>query len=297
MYVISIKPTNNPAIIKFESNVFLVKGKGHEFSNIEDAKPSPIAQQLFHLPFVKKVYIASNFIAIEKYNIVEWDDVAEEVAEQIQSYLNSDGSILHADADVTKKTPVSVYAEITPNPSSMKFVANKKLVTSTHEFSSLEESRHSPLAMRLFQFPFVKNVFLDDNFVTITKLDHIDWQDITLELREFIRDFIDSGELVVEENQVREKSTSQSNEQEVPSDPISNDIISILDEYIKPAVAGDGGNILFKSYSPNTKTVEVVLQGACSGCPSSTMTLKNGIETLLKDMLKGKVESVVALNG
>ena len=124
---ITIVPTSNETILKFEADRFLTNHNSFEFNNIDDAKDSPLAQQLFYLPFVKKVYIASNFVAIERYNIVAWADVQDEVAEQIEDYLSNDGIIVTEDA-IKPKAAVTVYAESTPNPSVLKFVCNKVLV-------------------------------------------------------------------------------------------------------------------------------------------------------------------------
>ena len=297
-YSISIKETTNPTILKFETDHFITKHESFEFNNIDEAKSSPLAQQLFYLPFVKKVYISSNFIAIERYNIVEWADVQEEVSEQIEAYLNSGGAVVTS-SEAKKKVPVTVYAESTPNPSVLKFVANKKLVANSHEFISIDDTKYAPLAAELFHFPFVKSVFIDENFVSITKFDIAEWNDITLELREFIRVFIENGKEVISSNAPKKiKKTEASLDEEFEQrDDISKEIINILEEYVKPAVASDGGNIEFQSYDAQEKKVKVILQGACSGCPSSTFTLKNGIENMLKEMLKGKVVSVEAING
>ena len=297
-FKVSIQETSNPTIIKFELNQFITKHQSFEFNNIDEAKDSPLAQQLFYLPFVKKVYISSNFIAIERYNIVEWNDVKTEVAEQIESYLN-DGGIAVSETAVTKKVAVTVYTESTPNPSVLKFVSNKKLVTSSYEFTSIETAKPSPMATALFHFPFVKSVFFDENYVSITKYDIAEWNDISFELREFIKNYIEDAKEIVSPNapEVVEKSVEKVEAHFETLDDTSKQIVNILEEYIKPAVASDGGNIQFESYDETTKTVKVILQGACSGCPSSTFTLKNGIENMLKEMLSGKVESVVALNG
>ena len=297
-FKVSVQETSNNAIVKFEVNQFITKHQSFEFNNIDDAKPSPLAQQLFYLPFVKKVYISGNFIAVERYNIVEWSDVQDEVAEQIEAYLN-DGGIVVEDTAQTKKVPVTVYAESTPNPSVMKFVANKKIVTTLFEFTSIDEAKLSPLATELFHFPFVKSVFFDENYVSITKYDIADWQDVTIQLREFIKNYIENGKDVVLPNaaETLKKSSSQLDAQFDKLDDTSKEIINILEEYVKPAVASDGGNIQFISYDANSKNVSVMLQGACSGCPSSTYTLKSGIENMLKEMLKGKVETVEAING
>lgn len=298
-YSIEIKPTSNNAIVKFETNEFITQHNSYEFNNIDDAKNSPLAQELFYLPFVKTVYISGNFIAVERYNIVEWPDVQQEVAEQITNYLNSGKKVIN-DTNTTKKIPVTVYAESTPNPSVLKFVANKKIVISAKEFKSIDDTKYSPFANELFHFPFVKSIYIDENFVSITKYDMADWSDITMELREFIRSYIENGKTIITNNDSVEKVETKEvakNTEKAPLDDISKEIVSILNEYVKPAVASDGGNIEFDSFDEKSKTVKVILQGACSGCPSSTFTLKNGIETMLREMMNGKVEFVEAING
>ena len=294
---VSVQETSNPKIIKFETDSFLTKYESFEFSNIDDAKNSPLAQQLFHLPFVKKVYISGNFVAIERYDIVEWSAVQTEVGEQIENYLNEGGVVITTESK--KKNPVTIYAESTPNPGVQKFVANKNLVSQTFEFTSIEDAKLSPFATALFQFPFVKAVFIDKNYVSVTKFDIVEWDAITLELREFMKSYIEEGKEMVTASaaKVLEKTTAQLDDTYETLDDTSKEIINILEQHIKPAVASDGGNILFESYDAPTKTVKVILQGACSGCPSSTFTLKSGIEALLKEMMAGKVEIVEALNG
>ncbi|MBF8151210.1 NifU family protein [Winogradskyella sp. F6397] len=295
---ISIVTTSNDTIKKFEADRFLTNHNSFEFNNIDDAKHSPLAQQLFYLPFVKKVYIASNFIAIERYNIVEWKDVEVDVAQQIEDYISKGGIIVSEDA-VKPKAAVTVYAESTPNPGVLKFVCNKVLVPSLFEFKSIEEAKPSPLATALFQFPFVKNVYMEKNFISITKFDIVEWGDITLQLREFLKSYVEEGKTILNDNAPKQlEKTEEAIEQKFEAlDDTSKNIINILEEYIKPAVESDGGNIEFKSYDANTKKVEVLLQGACSGCPSSTFTLKNGIENMLKEMLNDNSITVNAING
>jgi Fe-S cluster biogenesis protein NfuA len=295
-YNITVVATNNPKIIKLEANHFLAKGN-YEYKNIDEAKNSPLAQQLFYLPFIKTVYISGNFIALERFDIVEWDDVKDEVAQQLVEYLNAGEPVVHEDI-AQKKEPITVYAEVTPNPAVMKFVANKRIVPAVYEFKNIDEAKDSPLAQELFHFPFVKEVFFDENYVSISKYDMAEWEELTMQLREFIRDFLADGKEVVsaEALQKSKESTEQASTQ-TQYDDTSQQIIDILEEYVKPAVASDGGNILFQSYEAESKTVNVILQGACSGCPSSTFTLKNGIETMLKNMMGDKIHEVVALNG
>jgi len=301
-FSINIVRTTTPSIVKFEADKFLTRHENFEFKNIDEASRSPLAQQLFYLPFVKTVYIAQNFIAIEKYDIVEWEDVEKEVADQIATYLNKGGEVVKEVKTSTGKVPVTVYAESTPNPAVMKFVANKKLVLQSVEFKNIDDAKNAPLVQKLFHFPFVKEVFIDENYVSIQKYDMAGWEEITMELREFIKNYIEEGNEILNADTIEASKASAAKQENNTAnyeslDDTAQQIVAILDEYIKPAVASDGGNILFDSYNESNKTVKVILQGACSGCPSSTMTLKSGIETMLRDMLRGKVEYVEAVNG
>ncbi len=291
---LKIEKTNIETIVKFTANKVLVSGS-YQFNNIDEAKNSPLAKQLFHLPFVKRVLFSANFIAIERFSIVEWSDVEEEVKEQLESYLNNN-SLLVSEDSKPKKVPIEVYTEVTPNPSVLKFVANKKLVETDYEFKNIEEAKNSPLATELFNFPFVKEVFISENYVSITKFDVIEWSEITMEVRGFIKEFIADGKTIILVETTSKEQTPENSTTTENLDEVSKQIIRILDEHIRPAVAADGGNILFQSYEENTKIVNVVLQGACSGCPSSTITLKNGIENMLKQLIPGKIEAVVAVN-
>ena len=294
---ISIHTTSNDTILKFEADRFLTNHNSFEFNNIDEAKDSPLAQQLFYLPFVKKVYIASNFVAIERYNIVEWEDVQDEVAQQLADYLSNDGVVVTEDA-IKPKAAVTVYAESTPNPNALKFVSNKVLVPGLYEFSSIEEAKASPFATALFQFPFIKNVFMEKNYVSITKFDIVEWEEVTLQIREFIKTYVEDGKTILNDDAPQQlNKTEEAIEKKFEAlDDMSKTIVNILEEYVKPAVASDGGNIEFKSYDETTKKVQVLLQGACSGCPSSTFTLKNGIENMLKQMLNDNAITVDAIN-
>ncbi len=297
-YNISIEGTSNPAIKKFQADQFLVNHNSYEFNNIDEASNSPLAQQLFYLPFVKTVYIAQNFVAIEKYNIVEWIDIQEEVSKQIEDYLNDNGVVIIEDIQA-KKIPVTVYAESTPNPSTLKFVANKKLVTAPFDFKSIDEAAQAPLAKALFHFPFVKEVFVDENYVSVQKYEVAEWDEVVTETREFIRNYIQDGKEIVSPELLKtpQQVETLAEKEFATLDDTSKEIVNIIEEYVKPAVASDGGNIVFKNYDEKTQNVQVILQGACSGCPSSTFTLKNGIENMLKQMLPGKINLVEAING
>jgi Fe-S cluster biogenesis protein NfuA len=284
--------------MKFETNHFISPDKNYEFQNIDQAKESPLAQQLFHLPFVKTVYVSSNFIGIEKYDIVGWEDIKDSLAQQLVEYLNTGAPVVALDPNKVPQA-VTIYAESTPNPSVMKYVANKLIVPALFEFKNIDEAKDAPLAKELFLMPFVKEVFMDQNYISVTKYDVAEWEEINSELREKIRNFLMTGQEAVGANTVqKEKEKAPTTLLHTENlDDTSKQIIDILEEYVKPAVASDGGNIMFDSYDEESKTVNVILQGACSGCPSSTFTLKNGIENMLKNMMGDKITQVIAING
>jgi NFU1 iron-sulfur cluster scaffold homolog, mitochondrial len=298
MTKIIIKTTNNPSIVKFELDEIIVRNQNFEFKNIDETKDSPLAKQLFFLPFVKTVYISGNFIAIEKFSIVEWEDVQDDVAQQIEEFLKNGGKIITIEEAENKKIPITVYAETTPNPAVLKFVSNKALTKTLVECKNIDETVASPLAKELFKFPFIKEVFIDENYISISKFQIAQWDEITLEIRTFIKEFLENGNLAVDESLIVKTAIHQKQQEEYfdKLDVTSQQIINILEEYVKPAVQGDGGNIMFDSFNADEKRVKVILQGACSGCPSSTFTLKNGIENMLRDMLNDKEIKVEAIN-
>ncbi|MGV3610360.1 MAG: NifU family protein [Fluviicola sp.] len=194
--------------------------------------------------------------------------------------------------------PVTVYVEMTPNPNTMKFVANKYLLIngeSVEFHSGADAKNYSPLAEALFQFPFVKTVFITANFVTIAKNDTISWDFVTMELREFVKNWIVEGKDILIQMPVAKSKPADADEskplKEYAPSEYDDAIRSLLDEYVRPAVEGDGGAIDFVGFEEGTVTV--ALRGACSGCPSSTATLKGGIENLLKQHLPD-VKEVVA---
>lgn len=300
MFKINIKETQNPAIIKFEFPDFISYGSNFEFKNIDETANSPLARQLFYLPFVKSVYVSGNFVAVERFSIVEWADVQDDVKKQIEDFVTNGGKVLiETEKETTKKIPVTVYGETTPNPSVLKFVANKSLTKTAVEFKNIDEAKPSPLAVELFKLPYVKEIFIDENYVSITKFEIYSWDEITIEVRTFIKQFIENGGTVIDESLiVQTKAHEQQQDQYFDNlDVTSQQIINILEEYVKPAVQSDGGNITFENYDDDTKRVTVTLKGACSGCPSSTFTLKNGIENMLRQMLHNNNIVVEALNG
>ena len=288
---IKFKETSRQDELEFYSNIFLSE-KRIEFEKIEEAKNFPLIQQIFYLPFVNKVILNKHSVYIEKLNILEWKDVQDELCKQLEDFLNGGGLV--SQVELTKASPITVYAESTPNPNAMKFVVNKKLFNDVYEFKKVEDTKDAPLAKSLFTFPFIQEIFFDFNFISIIQKPDSNWDENIMDVREFIRSFIqDENTILYEENFIK-KSDPKIIEN---LDDVSKKIIEIIEEHVKPAVASDGGNIVFESYDKKSKKVNVILQGACSGCPSSTITLKSGIENMLKEMLPDMISSVNAING
>jgi Fe-S cluster biogenesis protein NfuA len=193
--------------------------------------------------------------------------------------------------------PVSIYAEASPNPESMKFVLNSQLLADgvSVDYPNLEAAANSPLAQELFNFDYVGRVFIAQNFVTITKVTDLQWAQLIPELRTFLKSYIEaSGPVFTVDPAAEQKAAQQAaatGDSSEADQQTSQKIIDLLDNYVRPAVEQDGGNITFKSYLDGVVTVN--LQGSCSGCPSATVTLKSGIENLLKRMVP-EVKEVVA---
>ena len=220
------------------------------------------------------------------------------MAQQVLLYLQSGREIVNTEGE--QKKVISVYTETTPNPSVMKFVANKRLVPTIIEYKHIKETDEAPMAKALFtQFPFIEEVFFDDNYISVTKKDNKEWAVVTPNIREFIKNYLSEGHMLISSSEIKrhQQATQERLLSMVTTDEVSKQIVAIIDEFVKPAVASDGGNIQFISYNPETHYVEVILQGACSGCPSSTLTLKKGIEVILKDKLQNPYINVNALNG
>ena len=188
---------------------------------------------------------------------------------------------------------ISIYTEMTPNPETMKFVANKLLYPGKSvDFPDEASSSPSPLAQQLFTFPFIKSVFIASNFVTLTKTSETDnWQDVIPAVKQFLKEYLEEGKQVVNEEELATIKSESSNEVNADDDDVVKRIKELLENYVKPAVEMDGGAIQFKSYEDGK--VNLMLQGSCSGCPSSMITLKAGIEGMMKRMIP-EVKEVVA---
>ena len=295
---LQIKYTADPTIVQLEAPVVLVKGN-YEYRKGDNTQDSPLAGELLRLPFIKTVYFSANFIALQSTGNIRWEEVAPELVGQIETALSQGEALVYLPGEETQETapkriPVTIYVESTPNPMAMKFVANKKLVSRPYEFKTIEEAENSPLAQALFCFDFVKSVFFDANYVSITRLPRsTPWEEVMMETREFLRQYLMEGKTVV-----KVAVSEEDRPKGLPrlGDIYSKKIVALLDQYIRPAVSSDGGNIEFVSYDKETHKVKVVLQGACNGCPSSRITLKQGIEGLLREQLKDDKLTVEAVD-
>lgn len=187
---------------------------------------------------------------------------------------------------------ISIYTEMTPNPETMKFVANKLLYPGKSiDFPDVESAKPSPLAVELFGFPFIRAVFIASNFVTLTKTPETDWSDVIPTIRQFLKEYLEEGKQVINEDEVVTIKQESSNVVSENDSDVVKRIKELLDNYVRPAVEMDGGAIQFKSYEDGK--VNLMLQGSCSGCPSSMITLKAGIEGMMKRMIP-EVKEVVA---
>ena len=291
-YKVKYKIDQNDKFAIFNLSDELKIDKTIRFESIEDANNFPLVQKLFYLPFVKVVELSNLVIKLERFDILKWDDVIDEVGTEIENYLNS------YDSDITLKNQnnksVTLYAESTPNPNVIKFVSNKILAKKIYDFKENKLTKID-LIDALFKFNFINEIFITENYISITKIEDYEWNEKVSETKDLIKTYL-KKKLNDFRNQLIEFSSDNKNKKIKSTDITSKKIIQILDEYVKPAVASDGGNILFDSYNKKNKVVNVILQGACSGCPSSTITLKNGIENILKEMLPGVVKNVIAIN-
>jgi Fe-S cluster biogenesis protein NfuA len=188
---------------------------------------------------------------------------------------------------------ISIYTEMTPNPETMKFVANKLLYPGkSADFPDVESAKPSPLAGEIFAFPFIKSVFIASNFVTLTKTPETDWADVIPTIRQFLKEYLEEGKAVINEEEILAvKKPESTNIVHADDDDVVKRIKELLENYVRPAVEMDGGAIQFRSY--NEGVVNLMLQGSCSGCPSSMITLKAGIEGMMKRMIP-EVREVVA---
>ncbi len=292
MRQILIEPTENPKVMKFVADYNLIPGS-LELDRNSDISEIPLAQELFNYPFIERIFITANFIAVAKQDSVEWEFVTESLKNSIEDQLIANPRIYQKKIQDIPQ----VFAEMTPNPMVMKFVSNKPLLDGFVEVKSREEAAEIPLAKAIFdEFEFAKEVFISDNFVAVTKNVSVEWHEVMVAVRTFISEYLQNDGKI---SNLPPQKHANPVENLINRDYTENEqkISDILNEYVAPAVEGDGGKISLIEYDESTKTAKMLLQGACSGCPSSTATLKGGIENLLKQFVPELVENVEAVNG
>ncbi len=292
MRQIHIEPTANPKVMKFVADYTLIPGSV-ELDRTSDISEIPLAEELFNYPFVDKIFITANFIAVAKQDTVEWEHVSESLKNVIEDQLLENPRVYKQ----KKRELFPIYAEMTPNPAVMKFVSQRYIVEGFIEVKSKEDAAEVPLAKAIFdEFDFAKEVFISDNFVAVTKDDSVQWHEVMVAVRSFIADYLQNGGKV---SNIEPQKHESPVEKLINRDYTENEqkISDILNEYVAPAVENDGGKISLLEYDADSKTARMLLQGACSGCPSSTATLKGGIENILKQFVPELVEKVEAVNG
>lgn len=287
-----IEPTANPKVMKFVADYTLIPGS-LELDRDSDISEIPLAQELFNYPFVEKIFVTANFVAVAKEDSVSWEVIAESLKDVIEDELLANPRIYLQ----KRKEVFPVYSEMTPNPNVMKFVSDRIILDGFLEAKNVAESEEIPLAKTLFDhFDFVTEVFISDNFVAVTKNEMVAWHEKMMEVRSVIADFLQAGNKVAN---IKPQNHESPVEKIINRDYTDSEqkISDILTEYVAPAVENDGGKISLIEYIPETKTAKMLLQGACSGCPSSTATLKSGIQGILKQFAPELVENVEAVNG
>ena len=292
MRQIIIEPTENPKVMKFVADYNLIPGS-LELDRNSDITEIPLAQELFNYPFVERIFITANFVAVAKQDTVEWEFVTESLKNVIEDELIANPRIY-----LQKKSETHlIYSEMTPNPMVMKFVSSTELLDGFVEVKSPAEAGEVPLAKAIFdEFGFAKEIFISGNFVAVTKNVSVEWHEVMITMRDFIANYLQNGGAI---SNIATQKHETPVESSIQRDYTANEqkISDILDEYVAPAVAGDGGKISLIEYDEASKTAKMLLQGACSGCPSSTATLKGGIENILKQFVPELVENVEAVNG
>lgn len=292
MHEIQIEATANPKVMKFVADYTLIPSS-LELDRDSDISEIPIAEEIFNFPFVDKIFITANFIAISKQDLVEWEMVQQNLKNVIEDQLLENPRIYRKKA----KEVFPIYAEMTPNPAVMKFVSSKIILQGFVEVTSRDKADDVPLAKAIYdEFDFVKEVFISDNFVAVTRDESVEWHEVMMTVRSLIAEYLQEGNPVSNiAPQEHGSDIEQTTNREYTDD--EKQISNILNEYVAPAVENDGGKISLIEYDKETKTAKMLLQGACSGCPSSTATLKGGIETVLKQFLPELIENVEAING
>lgn len=288
-----IQTTENPQIIKFVAQETLIPGALEAERN--SLVPNiPIIQKLFGFSFIEKIFITANFVAVSKSDETLWENKANEIKELISKELTKNPKIYPE----KKEKTFPLFADMTPNPNVMKFVSTENLIEGFLEVEEQDILKviKIPLAKTIFKkFKFVKKVFISDNFISVTKDNTVEWHDIMISVKDEISEFLHSGQKI---SNIPPSSHDKPVESLIKRNYNKDEqkISEVIEEFVAPKIGRDGGKISLVEYDEVHKTAKMLLQGSCSGCPSSIITLKNGIENILKHHLPGMVEKVEAIN-
>lgn len=291
MRKVQIEKTENYKIIKFVTDYTLIPG-GVQLDRNSDLSQIPMAVELFKIPLIESIFITANFIAVEGNDPLELEKKSEEIRNLISDELLENPRVYRS---TEKKQIFPIYAEMTPNPSVMKFVSTKMILDGFLEVEKNQRNPEIPLAEEIFeQFDFLEKVFISDNFVAVTKNQDHPWHEVMNAVRSLIAEYLQNNGIVAKiPPQKHESPVQKIIDREYSED--EKIIADILAQHIAPAVENDGGKISLIDYDQSTKTAKMLLQGACAGCPSANATLKNGIENLLKQFVPELVEKVEAI--
>ncbi len=255
MRTVLIEPTENPKVMKFVADYNLIPGS-LELDRNSDISEIPLAQELFNYPFVERIFITANFVAVAKQDTIEWEHVAESLKNVIEDELLANPRIYLQ----KKKEMYQIYSEMTPNPNVMKFVSSKLLMEGFVEVKSKEAAAEVPLAAAIFnEFEFATEVFISDNFVAVTKDNSVEWHQVMITVRALIADYLQNGgEISKIEPQKHENPVEKIINRDYTED--EQKISDILNEYVAPAVENDGGKISLMEYDESSKTAKMLLQ-------------------------------------
>ena len=283
--------TENPHIVEFESAIELTT-ETVVFQTQEEALRSPLAGKLFGFPWVQSVTLKPQVLVLEKQDWVEWDIVLAPLTNLLNQHIELGQPILYAESSSSSSTATAkeelpealVTFEPTPNPDALKFNVNREIADEVYEFASVEDTGDSPLAEKIFGFPWAEGVMIGRDFVTVRKKDWVEWDTLARPLASLIAEHLNSGAATV-------TPSGQNDVSEHDSDAVKK-IKEVLNREIRPAVAQDGGDVVFHKYE--SQILYLFMKGACAGCPSSTATLKMGIETRIREIVP-EVREVVSI--
>lgn len=293
-----INYTSHKSILKISLGFFISQFESFEFSRNSSASNPPLAASLFKLPFIDVIYLGQDYIALKLREDELWNTLREEqVVTLITAHLTAPESILKPTLrHPNKKVPISVYTENTQNALVLKFVCSIKLTLQSEEYLSVSETESAPIARELFGFDAVKHVFINANYIAVTKTNQTDWMMASLGLREFIRHYLMRQKPVIINHSDAIPGTVVSKSTEDSLDEISKKVITVINGDFQTALRQDGGAIKFHSFDSKSKTLTVVAQGACRYSPAVRDSIKEGLAPRLEEALPDAISHIELLS-